>query len=75
MNRNDSDRAVEFAPGDRVELVDAPADYAQYAIQAGARGTVRMIDSQHTIHIRWDNKAQVGIIDGLAHLLRRAGDS
>jgi hypothetical protein len=61
-----------IAPGDRVQLIGEPPDFAAYAIKAGARGTVTMIDSQHTIHIRWDNGAQLGIIAELAGLLRIA---
>jgi hypothetical protein len=73
MRSNDIGHAPAFAPGDRVELTDAPPDYAAYALAAGDLGTVRIVDSLHTVHIRWDNGQQVGILDELSILLRKVG--
>lgn len=70
-----SSEAISFKPGDRVQLTDQPPDYAFYALADGDCGTVRFVDSQQTVHIRWDRGCQVGILGELAYMLRKAGDS
>jgi Domain of unknown function (DUF4314) len=70
MSTKDSGEAIIFAAGDRVQLIAEPPDYAHYALTVGDCGTVKMIDSQQTVHIRWDRGCQVGIIAELTCLLR-----
>lgn len=72
MGTKDSGQhAVTFAPGDRIELTGEPPDYAFYALTTGDCGTVQFIDSQQTVHVKWDRGCQVGIIAELTGLLRR----
>lgn len=48
--------------GDRVELVRCSDPYTR--LESGARGTVRFIDDMGTVHIQWDDGANLGLISG-----------
>jgi hypothetical protein len=71
MGTNRTDQKITFTTGDRVELTGEPPGYAIYALAAGECGTVDIVDSLGTIHIRWDNGARVGILDELTGLLHK----
>lgn len=63
-------------PGDRIELIDVPPDYARFALTAGARGTVECVDSLGTVHIRWDTPPalRLGIIHECRDTIKPATD-
>jgi len=63
--------AGPLARGDRVELTAVPDGYARFALRAGDLGTVELVDSLGTIHVRWDGGMRVGITAELAPLVRR----
>lgn len=46
--------------GDRVELVACDDPYTR--LRPGERGTVTLIDSLGTVHVRWDSGAQLGLV-------------
>ena len=48
--------------GDRVRLIHCTDTYTK--IQSGAEGTVALIDSLGTVHVRWDNGISLGLIPG-----------
>ena len=62
-----------FLPGDRVELTAVTDDYQRFALKIGDCGTVDLIDSLATVHVRWDSGARVGIIAESAGLIRKIG--
>lgn len=65
----------EFQAGDRVILTDAPDGYPkQFNIVPGMTGTIDIIDSQRTVHVRWDAGQRFGVIASARHLLRLEGD-
>jgi len=41
-----------FLPGDRVELTAVTDDYQRFALKIGDCGTVDLIDSLATVHVR-----------------------
>lgn len=64
-----------FRVGDRVVLVDAPPDYPeQFDITPGMTGSVDVVDSQRTVHVRWDAGQRFGVIAPVRHLLKHEGD-
>lgn len=61
----------QFRAGDRVVLLGVPDGYPDaFNIRPGMTGTVNIIDSQHTVHVRWDCGSRFGIIAAALHLLR-----
>lgn len=64
--------AAKLHKGDRVTLIDVPPGYEPYELKVGDRGTVEIIDSQGTTHIRWLNGKHVGILAANSNLLRVA---
>ncbi len=62
-----------LASGDRVELSAVPDGYRRFTLNAGDLGTVELVDSLGTIHVRWDSGARIGIIAESAGLIRRIG--
>ena len=61
----------ELRAGDRVTLTEIPDGYDAFAIAAPMSGTVDLIDSLDTVHVRWDGGARFGVISSATHLLRR----
>jgi len=51
-----------FSVGDRVELVFTSDTYT--SLKPGDKGTITLIDSLGTIHVKWDNGSSLGIIPG-----------
>jgi hypothetical protein len=77
MNNGRTHRAdePEFRAGDRVILIGVPDGYPKaFSITPGMGGVIDIIDSQHTVHIRWDTGQRFGVIRSARHLLRREGD-
>ncbi len=60
--------------GDRVELVTVDDGYRTFAVSAGELGTVDLVDSLGTIHIRWDCGRQFGVITEARDMIRAAPD-
>jgi hypothetical protein len=57
--------------GDRVVLTDVPEGYPDaFNIVPGMAGTVDIIDSLQTVHVRWDAGQRFGVIVSARHLLR-----
>ena len=48
--------------GTRVRLVSCSDPYTH--LPAGAYGTVRFVDDVGTVHVAWDNGAQLGMVRG-----------
>jgi hypothetical protein len=48
--------------GDRIELVHTGDPYTN--LKPGDRGTVAMVDSMGTVHVRWDNGSNLGLVPG-----------
>jgi len=48
--------------GDRVKLVFCSDPYTK--IPSGTLGTIQIIDSLGTIHVKWDNGAHLGLVPG-----------
>lgn len=46
--------------GDRVRLIRTSDPYTD--LQPGAEGTVSMVDSLGTVHVRWDCGSSLGLI-------------
>lgn len=46
--------------GDRVELIRMGAD--PHPLEPGSRGTVTLVDSLGTVHVRWDNGRTLGLL-------------
>lgn len=49
--------------GDRVELVSTTDPYT--SLKPGDQGTVFSIDSLGTVHIKWDNGSNLGLVPGV----------
>jgi hypothetical protein len=49
--------------GDRVELVRISDPYVQ--IPRGSKGTVVLVDGLGTVHVRWDDGTQLGLVPGV----------
>lgn len=49
-------------PGDRVELIKCTDQYTK--IEPGTQGTVILIDDPGTLHVRWDDGHQLGLVPG-----------
>ena len=47
---------------DRVELVHSTDPYTH--LKPGIRGTVILVDSMGTIHVRWDDGSTLGLVPG-----------
>ncbi len=62
-----------FLRGDRVELTAVTDDYQRFALKIGDTGTVELIDSLATVHIRWDSGARIGIVTESVGLIRKIG--
>ncbi len=59
--------------GDRVILTAIPADYpSSFRIEPGMTGVVELVDSLQTVHVKWANGQQFGIIAEVRHVLRKA---
>ncbi len=58
--------------GDRVRLVDVPPSYEKFGVAAGTLGTVEMVDSLATVHIRWDTGQRFGVITAARDMIRMA---
>jgi hypothetical protein len=52
---------LAVAVGDRVELTDA-SQYSEFGLSDGDTGRVLFTDSLGTVHIRWDDGRQIGIV-------------
>jgi uncharacterized protein DUF4314 len=48
--------------GQRVELVQIGEDKRDFDPPPGTKGTVRFIDDTGTVHVKWDNGSQLGLI-------------
>lgn len=64
-------QATGLQRGDRVELAEVPDDYRQFDLKAGQCGTVDLVDSLGTVHIRWDGGPRCGILAQHHGLVRR----
>jgi hypothetical protein len=49
--------------GDRVRLVATAEQNTR--LRPGEEGTVRFVDDRGTVHLRWDNGSQLGLIPGV----------
>ena len=49
--------------GDRVELVSTTDPYT--SLKPGDQGTVFSIDALGTVHIKWDNGSNLGLVPGV----------
>jgi Domain of unknown function (DUF4314) len=77
MNESRTHRAdePEFRAGDRVILTDAPDGYpAAFNVTPGMAGVVDIVDSQRTVHVRWDAGQRFGVVASARHLLKHEGD-
>lgn len=57
----------QVAPGDRIELVRCSDEWTLVA--PGTRGTVTFVDDAGTVHARWDDGSQLGLIPGVDEFL------
>lgn len=76
VHDSDSTRqAPGLRKGDRVELIAVPRDpdYANAGLSDGERGAVELVDSQQTVHVKWDSGKHLGIIGRHRALIRRIG--
>ena len=65
----------EFRAGDRVILTDVPDGYpAAFNMTPRMTGVVDIVDSQRTVHVRWDAGQRFGVIASARHLLKHEGD-
>jgi hypothetical protein len=64
-----------YRRGDRVELTEVPPDYLRFAIAAGERGTVDLVDALGTVHVKWDNGQRCGVIAEAAHIIREISEA
>ncbi len=53
---------LEYPPGTRLQLISMDDPYAP--VPSGTRGTVDHVDDMGTIHMRWDNGRELGLIPG-----------
>lgn len=51
-----------YKPGTRVRLVSMNDPYTD--LRRGTQGTVTCVDDIGTIHVRWDNGSNLGIVFG-----------
>jgi hypothetical protein len=49
--------------GRRVELVMTSDEWTD--LSAGEHGTVELVDSLGTLHVRWDNGSTLGLVPGV----------
>ena len=49
-----------YPPGTRLELIGMDDPFAP--VPAGTRGTVRCVDDQSQIHVKWDNGSGLALI-------------
>lgn len=52
-----------YPAGSRIRLIDMADDPRQ--IEKGAEGTVVLVDDIATIHVKWDNGRELGVIPGV----------
>jgi hypothetical protein len=50
-----------IAPGDRVQLIHTTDPYTD--LVPGTKGTVSLVDALGTIHVKWDNGSNLGMIE------------
>lgn len=55
-------RLPEGAIGDRVRLIRCTDLHTRLA--PGTEGTVSMVDSLGTVHVRWDDGSRLGLVPG-----------
>lgn len=53
------------AVGDRVELLAMNDPYTR--LRPGTQGTVTFVDSLGTVHVKWDDGSQLGLVPGEDH--------
>lgn len=53
---------LNYPPGTRLELISMGDD--PRPVEAGTRGTVKMVDDMGTIHTDWDNGRSLGLVPG-----------
>jgi len=61
---------MKYAKDERVELVHTADQYSR--LQPGDLGTVSMTDSLGTVHVKWDNGSNLGMIEEAGDRIRRA---
>jgi hypothetical protein len=49
--------------GDRVELVHCSDPYTR--LQPGEQGTVQLVDSVGTVHVKWDSGSSLGLVPNI----------
>lgn len=49
-------------PGDRVRLIQHTDPWSR--LQPGTLGTISLIDSTGTVHVRWDDGSALGLVEG-----------
>lgn len=52
----------QYPVGTRIELISMDDPYAP--IESGTQGTVEIVDSAGTLHMKWDNGRTLGIVPG-----------
>lgn len=52
-----------YPVGSRIRLIDMADDPCP--IEKGAEGTVVLVDDIATIHVKWDNGRELGVIPGV----------
>jgi hypothetical protein len=58
-----------------LELAEIPrSSTAPGNMTPGMAGVVNIVDSQRTVHVRWDAGQRFGVIASARHLLKREGD-
>lgn len=57
-----------YVKGDRVELIHTPDEHTR--LVPGTHGTVTGVDSNGTVHMRWDDGSTLGMIPGIDEIRR-----
>lgn len=54
---------TRYPKGSRIRLICMEDPFAP--VDAGTKGTVRLVDDMGTIHVDWDNGRRLGVIPGI----------
>ena len=61
-NPREKETMMIYTKGDRIEFISSSDSYTR--LQPGTLGTVSMVDSMGTVHVRWDDGSTLGMIPG-----------
>ncbi len=64
---------IDVGVGDRVELVHTSDPYTR--LTPGTRGAVTFIDDRGTVHVRWDDGSQLGMVAQAGDQIRKVADA